>query len=300
MALQFEEIIQKVRKRESFTPVYKVIVLNLATATTEEVVNIAGGYFQIIDATDTLANIQIKFNENSHDQITLRKGDAVITPFYKTFLSWSAQAGKTITVAISADFDLWRIDRSAQVISTIDTITNPVTVSSITNPVTVITAANVPVVSKNWLLDRAINGQMFSYGLSVAASPGNYSYIQVFNPVGSGKTAVVLDCWADCAGVAAVANNFILALYNTALATNIGGMPNLQNGAAASSSLLKSDQVAAGTLGSPIAHVGLNATGSTPTYIPEIYAVLGEGEGFVLSSTTINSHIRARIRIVEF
>lgn len=291
----FEDIIQKVRKRESFAPVYKTIVLNLATATAEEVVNIAGGYFQVIDATDTLANIQIKFNENSHDQITLRKGDAVITPFYKTFISWAAQAGKTVTIAISADFDLWRIDRSAQIISTIDSV------ATITNPVTVITAAGLPVASKDWVLDRALNGQCFAVGYTLAASPGNYGHLQLYNPPGSGKTCVVLDAWLDTAGTAAAASQWSFELYNTALPTNIGGAPNLNSGGVASSSLLKSDVSAASSLGGgQMGNIGLPANGSVPQYIPDIHAVLGEGEGFAISCTVVNAHIRTKLRFLEF
>ena len=220
----FEDIIQKIRKRESFAPVYKTIVLNLATAASEEVVNIAGGYFQIIDATDTLANIQIKFNENSHDQITLRKGDAVITPFYKTLLSWTAQAGKTVTIAISADFDLWRIDRSAQIISTIDSVT------SITNPVTVQTAAGVPVASKDWIIDRAINAQHFATGRVVAAVAGNYTQLQIWNPAGSGKTVVVLDALVDSGLTAASGNHFEVTIGTVALANLIFQIPSTSVG----------------------------------------------------------------------
>jgi len=112
---EFEEILLTIRKRQTGAPLYRTLVFDLNTARSNVPFDLAGGYMEVIDATDSSAFMDVRFNEIQHDTVRVRNGDSVVTPFYRVFLTNTAQA-KSITIAVSLSYELWRVIRSQQVL----------------------------------------------------------------------------------------------------------------------------------------------------------------------------------------
>lgn len=272
---EFTNIIEKIRKRQDVSQLYKIFPFNLATARVDEELPQGGFYLQMIDATDTVASIDIRLNERANDVITLKKGDILVAPFYRIFISHTAQAGKTASLAVSPNFDLWRVLRSGQTINSIDTIVNPV-------------------ISKPYDLDRALNSQIFERYTSQAGA--NTNALQVFNPVGSGKTVVVLALFFNGNNVNAM--TYRVAQYDVALTTDIGTFFNVNRNAAASAAHLRGQTGAGGFSSGDLAATILGVTG--PGHAMERYDVLGEGEGLVVNNDNAGVVCNIGFRILEF
>jgi hypothetical protein len=174
-------------------------------------------------------------------------------------------------------------------IDTLQTIVDPVTVASITNPITVasITAA---IAAKDFRLDRAQNSAIYERGGFKAASVGNYSYHQIFNPSGSGKTVVVLEITVGLAS----GSECMLFQYNTELGTDTGTLYNVNSGGAASSAHLRNTHDGSSIGTNQLSYFYLAANDLKTM---QRFDVLGEGEGllFAPGSTNIRSLFAARI-----
>lgn len=93
----------------------QTLTLPLDNARTDELLEIAGLLIYVEGTTDANTSLQIKHNEISSGLITLTKSYGAVFPFYRLFLTNTAQAGKTITLTISQASPFQIIDnRSAQ------------------------------------------------------------------------------------------------------------------------------------------------------------------------------------------
>ena len=72
------------------------------TVAGEQTVNIQGNFIYGIEASDSVANVNVQFSrkESDIDQHNIVKALGYIHPFDKLHFSWDAQAGKTITLLI--------------------------------------------------------------------------------------------------------------------------------------------------------------------------------------------------------
>lgn len=95
--VDFEEL------RSQRIQVYKTITFDLATARSNVELPFIGNYLYVIEATDNSANIQIRLNEIFRSNITVTKGRGLRAPFYRLYITNTAQTGKTLTFAIGVE-----------------------------------------------------------------------------------------------------------------------------------------------------------------------------------------------------
>ena len=88
------------------TKSYILYTLPLYNARRDEEFVISGSYIYVLD---TNGNLSLRFNEISNDIIPLQKYRTIETPFYRLFLTNSAQTGKTIKLAIGIETDIFNI-----------------------------------------------------------------------------------------------------------------------------------------------------------------------------------------------
>ena len=95
----------------------KKYVIDLNAAGGKEI-NLAGNFIYAIDGTDSIANVDVRFSRNDADvdAYNLVKSLGVTHPFDKLYLSWSAQASKTLT--------LWIGNLAPDLLSVIDNRSN--------------------------------------------------------------------------------------------------------------------------------------------------------------------------------
>lgn len=151
---------------------YSLLTLDLSTARSEYEITGAGNYFLVFDATDISTNVQVRFNETSADQVTLKKRQGLEVPFYRVFLTNTAQAGKTVTIAYGiSDTPLKFIDQSSLV--DINSIANPVDVSDrAARQLGIInSAANpIPVIRLGSLVGRGSAGYLAAPGANTVVA----------------------------------------------------------------------------------------------------------------------------------
>lgn len=103
---------------------YDTITIALDVAETDKEFVYTGNYIYIAEATDIDVNIDVKFCEQSRANINLVHGRAVRTPFYRLYLSWSAQAGKSITLAVGVGeenlFEILDIGKALELSGTVE------------------------------------------------------------------------------------------------------------------------------------------------------------------------------------
>ena len=86
----------------SDTPPFSVIKVALDTATTGQLLSVAGNFVWVIQASDVTAEVDIQFNTQTGDEFPFTQGAALgVWPFQKLYLNWSAQPGKWVKLAIS-------------------------------------------------------------------------------------------------------------------------------------------------------------------------------------------------------
>lgn len=148
------------------------------------------------------------------------------------------------------------------------------------------TSITVPAATERWLSDLRA-GRCFSLTLFSAAVAAQYSYCQLFNPLGSGKQILVRQMNAD----APIQTIIVAALYNTALATLVGNGTNLLSGGAAS--------VGEGRTGSDANPLGTglasyDVLANTPIFVGNDWiAELSPGMGIIARVGTVNNGTRA-------
>ncbi len=98
--LSFEDVIRLINANEIAEPVK--ITLPLDNALNEKQFDIEGNFIGVIDATDANVAISVKFNKWDSEAIVFTRGLSFIRPFGKLFFTSTAQAGKSISLLISA------------------------------------------------------------------------------------------------------------------------------------------------------------------------------------------------------
>ena len=92
----------KIDRTKSFI----LYTLPLNDARRDEEFVISGSYIYVLE---TDGNLSLRFNEISNDIIPLQKYRTIETPFYRLFLTNSAQTGKTIKLAIGIETNIFNI-----------------------------------------------------------------------------------------------------------------------------------------------------------------------------------------------
>lgn len=85
---------------------YTVLDYTLDAARSNEPLFIAGGYIYVLSLDGTA---KIKLNEISADDIDLFKYRQIATPFYRFFLTHTAQAGKVLSLAIGIGSEVFSL-----------------------------------------------------------------------------------------------------------------------------------------------------------------------------------------------
>jgi len=78
----------------------ETITIKLDNARTDEALELAGLVIYGAEATDTTCLLQVRHNEISSGLINIVKGYGVAYPFYRLYLTNTAQANKTITLTV--------------------------------------------------------------------------------------------------------------------------------------------------------------------------------------------------------
>ena len=136
-------------------------------------------------------------------------------------------------------------------------------------------------------------GRAFIRGAAVGASGGNFTEIQLFNPIGSGITIIGHRLLFSSGATEEVR----LTTFNTALATLVGAGINLLAGGAAGVGEVRSAVPAAidGTLVMPV-----NVLINTPvTVIDDWFFELGAAEGIITVPNVVNTSFRATYMWIE-
>ena len=88
-----EGFLAQIQRLKTTRPVlYRTATLDLYVERSEELFTVAGSLFLIQGATDAIASIQVRFNEPSADQLSLKKLQALTLPFYQFFVSNASQS----------------------------------------------------------------------------------------------------------------------------------------------------------------------------------------------------------------
>ena len=99
-AMSLEELLLLTQSGNIITP--EVLTIPLDSALDHKVINIAGNIVALLDATDSITNVNISFNNSTAPQINFTKGLKIVLPFNCFFITSEAQPGKTITLIISS------------------------------------------------------------------------------------------------------------------------------------------------------------------------------------------------------
>jgi len=147
--------------------------------------------------------------------------------------------------------------------------------------------------SEKWLTyiqaGQAFAGTFLNPGLA-----GNFSIVQLFNPVASGKTVLVRRVVASLGAT----SQMLIAIFNTALTTDQGAAQNLLVGGAASVAHIRSVQQA-GQVGTSITTLDLNV--GSPQYLgPDWLCQLPAGTGIVVQAGAVAIEVGAGFYWAEF
>jgi len=137
-------------------------------------------------------------------------------------------------------------------------------------------------------------GQAFVLGARMAAGAGVINHVQLFNPVGSGKTVLARRVIVSCS----VVDGLDLNIHNAALATDAGAGINMLSGGAAGVAHIRTQQNAAelGTVVSPV---------SNPALTPFVHGgdwlfQLAPGQGALVCHFTVNENLNGTWFWAEF
>lgn len=107
---------------------YNTITINLATVRANEEMVFTGNYIYALEATDVDANLDIRFNELFRATINVKKGRGVRVPFYRFYITNTAQAGKSVTLAIgieASDFEIFDVGKALGITGLVYTAPSP-------------------------------------------------------------------------------------------------------------------------------------------------------------------------------
>ena len=139
-------------------------------------------------------------------------------------------------------------------------------------------------------VDNAIAGNLFACNSSLTAGGGEYPYVQLWNPLASGKILVVSKVEGRCE--AAGVNSLNARTHNAALTTTINGAPpNLSIGETAAAADMLAESLVANNTGTTIVSV------RTEQYewkkLIESPVVVPQGQGLMVMSWAVGSRIDA-------
>lgn len=238
---------------------YRVMEIVLAGAVTDQEYEIEG---ERIYYPEGSIDLSIKLDSNSEDAIPLRPKQAITCPFKKFYLS-SSVAG-SVTLFVSKPW--W------------------VNVAGYEVDVDVVREVN----DDQSLWWRASQGDAFLGGKQRAAVAAQFSFVGLWNPVGSGVN-VLLEQIAHSGGAAA----FYRALFS--MTSNLGGaatsLANKLLGGAAPSCVVYSgtDAVYGGGVGTIIGALPGNANANVDSVLPLSRAVvIPPGAGLYMWTGTVN------------
>lgn len=97
-------ILDEIKKQRIKT--YHVLTFPLDSARSDFELYITGGYLYVLSLTGTAS---IRINELAGDSIDLFKNREIFSPFYRLFLTNTAQAGLTLVLAIGVQSDYFQI-----------------------------------------------------------------------------------------------------------------------------------------------------------------------------------------------
>ncbi len=97
--IQITPLKDVIRKKPSL---YDKVVIDLSVARNEFEISVTGDFFYVFSGPAVM-DLNIRFNEVNKDQLPIVKGDTVTVPFYRFFLTNSAQAGQTAILLIGKD-----------------------------------------------------------------------------------------------------------------------------------------------------------------------------------------------------
>lgn len=128
---------------------YNTITIDLTNVRVDEERVFTGNYIYALEASDVDNSLDIRFNELFRAAITIKKGRGIRIPFYRFYITNTAQAGKTITLAIgieASDFEVFDVGKALQITGGVK-IAGASGISaygqvSVTTSVTLIKAAN--------------------------------------------------------------------------------------------------------------------------------------------------------------
>ncbi len=136
-------------------------------------------------------------------------------------------------------------------------------------------------------------GRAFGQRGSISAGTGNNPHVQLFNPGGSGVTALVYAATVSTT----TAQQILWGFYDTALSSLHGTGVNLLRGGAAGKCDVRS-QASTSLLGTLIHEQEFAA--SDGRILPPVWlGELGEGEGLIVVGNTQNTLLRLGFRWVE-
>lgn len=98
------EKIEEIRRKRIKT--YHVLDYILDSARNDEALHITGSYIYVLNLDGACS---IRLNENSSDSIDLLKFRVINSPFYRFFLTHTAQAGKTMKIAVGVESEFFAL-----------------------------------------------------------------------------------------------------------------------------------------------------------------------------------------------
>jgi hypothetical protein len=154
--------------------VYNVITIDLATARTDQAFTFTGNYLYALDATDITSTLSVRLNEKFRGLLPLVKGRAVRAPFYRLYVTNSAQAGKTLTLALGVESDTFEVFDVGKALD----------ISGSLSEVELLTQDDSWLFNSN--AEKAFHGDKY-----VTTGSAWHQYAGLFNPAASGVVAYV-------------------------------------------------------------------------------------------------------------
>lgn len=208
---EFKDLIRQVRTRRTFSVVYKHYPYALdVSPSNEKEVAAAGFRLEVIDASDTQAEIKVRLNESTSSLIRMRLGDSIVTPFYRFFVTWDPQPGQSITLSVSPAHELFRMERGSVSVRNIDA---PISIGSVL----------APTVLFPWLVERATgaqqnDGRVFERYVERDPPAGDKAFLQVWVPEDvADPDFKVLVSHIGITNESAALAKYLIAHHNTAI-----------------------------------------------------------------------------------
>lgn len=263
--------------------VYKILQLDLATARTDEEFVITGNYVYAITATDVDTTASLRFNEQFRSLVPLYLGRGVKAPFYRVFITNTAQAGKTIDLAFGVESETFEVFDVGKALS-------------ITGGISFVTENKKILRDDSWHYETT-QAQAFIAGRYDAASASNYLNYQLFNPAASG---VLLYCTqATHINQDSSAHSAELRSHNaaiTSLLSNHSGNKYINGAAHAAEFRSQAHTAAIGTV--VLGAICLQA-GETKGWDFNPAIIIPEGWGLILRCAAVNTPWGANFEWVE-